>query len=342
MKLKSKDIAKQLGVSPATVSLVLNNKPGISEETRNRIIQYLEENGYHTAKLHASRSGVQNTIQFVVYKKHGKVVSDTPFFSDLIESIHHSARSAGYNLHLIYIDEKKDDIFSILSMIKQSHTSSLLILATEMYAQDIAPFRQLNIPILLLDSQFESQDLNTVCINNSDGLYKAVQYLSDLGHKEIGYLHSNVWIYNFEQRMLRLRQHAAEKGIFLKEENLFSLEPTVEGAYKDMKHLLAKKKNVPPALFADNDIIAFGAIRALKEEGFSIPADVSIIGFDDTPFCELLDPKLTTIRVFKDQMGTIAVKRLLESMEDPDACTQKTYIGTELIIRESTAKPLFT
>jgi DNA-binding LacI/PurR family transcriptional regulator len=335
MKLKSKDIAKMLGVSPATVSLVLNNKPGISDDTRNRIIQLLQEHGHDTSRLTADSSSVSKTIQFIVYKKHGKVVSDTPFFSELIESINRTARSEGYNLNITYIDEKVDNIPSILNMIEQSSAAGILILATEMYTQDLKPFQKLNVPILLLDSQFDNQDINTVCINNSDGINKALDYLTDLGHTEIGYLHSNVWIYNFEQRMLRFTQHMADRNLSLPDNNIFHLEPTVEGSYRDMKDLLTSRKDFPTALFADNDIIAFGAMRALKEAGYSIPNDVSIIGFDDTPFCELITPNLTTIRVFKQQMGAIAVSRLIQCIETPNTCIQKTYIGTRLIKRES-------
>ena len=338
MKLKSKDIAKMLGVSPATVSLVLNNKPGISDDTRNRIIQFLLENGYDTSKLSNNSSEVNKTIQFIVYKKHGKVVSDTPFFSELIESINRAARHGGYNLNLTYIDEKVDTLASILNMIEHSNAAGLLILATEMYSEDLTLFHKLKIPILLLDSQFDNQDINTVCINNSDGIYKVIEYLTNLGHTEIGYLHSNIWIYNFEQRRRWFIQHMTDKNLSLPDNYLFHLEPTIEGSYRDMKALLTTRKDIPSVLFADNDIIAFGAMRALKEAGFSIPNDVSIIGFDDTPFCELLDPKLTTIGVFKQQMGAIAVNRLIECIEYSNTCVQKSYIGTQLVKRDSVCR----
>jgi LacI family transcriptional regulator len=95
---------------------------------------------------------------------------------------------------------------------------------------------------------------------------------------------------------------------------------------------------LPTAFFADNDIIAFGAINALKEKGISIPKDVSIIGFDDMPFCEITNPSLTTIKVFKQEMGGIAVKRLIEKINSNDSVTQKIEINTDLIIRNSVLK----
>lgn len=338
MKLKSKDIAKKLGVSPATVSLVLNNKPGVSKETRYRIHQFLQEEGYHTPYFNTNASTTNKTIQFIVYKKHGKVVSDTPFFSELIEAINRTARCEGYNITISYIDERVDNLDFMINTISQSNAAGLILLATEMYSQDVILFQKTNIPILLLDSQFDSQDITSICINNSDGVYKAVEHLHHLGHSEIGYLHSNVWIYNFEQRMLRFKQQVSDKGLPISKNNIFHLEPTIDGSYRDMKALLTEGRHIPSALFADNDIIAFGAIRALNEAGISVPDDVSIIGFDDTPYCKLLNPSLTTIKVFKQQFGTIAVNHLIQTIDAPETCIQKIYIGTELIKRESTRK----
>ncbi len=340
MKLKSKDIANILGVSPATVSLVLNNKPGISEDTRQKIISYLEENGYNTSHLYQTEETAGKTIQFIIYKKHGKVVGDTPFFSELIESINRAAREDGYNLTITYMDETKDNIPSLVDMIKKNNPAGLLILATEMASEDINIFRGLGLPMLLLDSTFDNQDIDTVCINNADGVYKAVDYFVKNGYKEIGYLHSNIWIYNFEQRMLRFKQYMSDLNLHLPKEHFFNLEPTVEGSYRDMTKLLKERRDIPQAFFADNDIIAFGAIRALKEAGIRIPDDIAVIGFDDTPYCELLVPKLTTIRVFKQQVAVTAVNRLIECINHTANCIQKTYISTELIVRDSVKNKL--
>ena len=146
MKVKSKDIAKKLGLSPATVSLVLNNKPGISPETRDRVFSLLQEYGYEQPKAPQLTPASNKTLQFVIYQKHGLVVSDTPFFSTLTEAINREARASGYSLTITYIDEQKDDIEAILSDMVQNSPSGLLILATEMFAEDIGPFQRLGIP----------------------------------------------------------------------------------------------------------------------------------------------------------------------------------------------------
>jgi len=335
MKMKAKEIARLLGVSPSTVSLVLNNKPGVGEETRQQILKLLKENNYNVPDI-PTEHVPERHIQFIIYKKHGKVISDTPFFSVLIESINRAARTADFNLIITYVDENQDDIPSILVQIDKTRPAGLLILATEMASEDINNFKYLGCPMLLLDNQFADQDIDTVCINNADGVYKAVSYLVSLQHKEIGYLDSKVWINNFEQRLRYFKYHLLKYGAVLPEGNIFQLTPTMDGAYLDMKTYLSLGKDMPSALFAANDIIALGASRALKEAGYQIPQDISIVGFDDIAFCEMSDPPLTTIHVYNQHMGSVAVKRLVELIEQPSIEIQKTYISTHLILRSST------
>lgn len=334
MKLRAKDIARILGVSPATVSLVLNNKPGVGDETRQRILQMLEENGYNIRPQDTPAAHSDN-IHFIIYKKHGKVVSDTPFFSVLTESIHRAARNHKYNLIVTYIDEKQDDIEAAVKAVNESDPAGVLLLATEMHRKDLAPFQKINCPLLIVDRQFDSQDLNMVCIDNGDGVCKAIQHISSLNRSNIGYLNSKIWIDNFEQRLRWFRSYALEYNIPLHDGNIFQLDPTIEGAYNDMKAYLTRCKDMPQTLFAANDIIAIGACRALTEAGYRIPEDISIIGFDNMSLCELCNPPLTTIHVYNQQMGAVAVKRLCELINGEEQGVQKILIGTKLVKRQS-------
>jgi LacI family transcriptional regulator len=340
MKFKAKDIAKKLSISPSAVSIVLNNKPGVSEETRKKVLKTIEQMGYNTTLLTKSAFNHKYNMRFIIYKKHGYVVSDTPFFSALMEGIDREARSRGYNLILTYIDENKDDLTKIINIIKETHPDGIMLLATEMTSENLKPFQELNIPLLLLDSYFENESLDTVIINNIEGAYKATCYLAESGHIDIGYLHSSVWINNFDQRMVGFKKAIKNKGLRLRENFIFPLESTIEGSYRDMLKILNQKSELPTAMFADNDIIAFGAIKAMKEVGLRIPQDISIVGFDDMPFCELIDPPLTTIMVYKQRMGMIALKRLVERIEESPPETIRIEVNTTLIERNSVMKRL--
>ena len=113
------------------------------------------------------------------------------------------------------------------------------------------------------------------------------------------------------------------------------LPPSVDGAYTDMMELLKKGLPITSAYFADNDWIAIGAVKAFKKMGYRIPEDVSIIGFDDVPFCTVIEPSLTTIHVHKHSMGEIAVSRLMKRLHEPNTPPAKIRLGTELVLRHS-------
>ncbi len=335
MPLRIKDIANELNISHATVSLVLNNKPGISEETRQKVLKFVEEKGYSTNLLSKPALKNNRNIRFVIYKKHGQVVSDTPFFSALMEGIYQETKKEGYNILVSYINEKDNLKTDIERVVAENPADGILLLATEMERSDIEPFNRLALPMVLLDSFFEPQKYDTVIINNRQGAFEAVKHLIDCGHVEIGYLTSSVWINNFEERKDGFMKALADHNLKFNRHYLFQVEPTMEGAYGDFYKSLETADSLPTAFFADNDIIAFGAIKALREKGFNVPRDISIVGFDDMPFCEMIDPPLTTLRVYKQRMGQIAVRRLIERIEENPEENIKVEVNTELVERRS-------
>lgn len=339
MGLKIKDISDMLNISPATVSLALNNKPGVSEETRQKILSVVEDMGYDTNILSKPALRNSKSIRFIVYKKHGLVVSNTPFFSTLMEGIDLEARKNGYNLVISYINES-DNKAEILRIIEGNPLDGLIILATEMTSEDIKPFTKLGVPVVALDSYFDMEKIDTIVINNVQGAYEATKYLIDSGHSNIGYLKSSIWIKNFEERKYGFTKALSDNGLTYNVKNVLNLEPTMEGAYTSMINILKNGTPLPTAFFADNDIIAFGTIKALRESGMHLPKQISIIGFDDMPFCEMIDPALTTMKVFKERMGALAVDRLINKIEKNICEFIKLEISTVLIERKSVVTPI--
>jgi LacI family transcriptional regulator len=333
MKIRLKDIAETANVSVATVSLALNNKKGVSEEKREEIVNIARQLGYDFEQNLEEQA---NIIRFVIYKRHGYVVSDTPFFSNLIEGLQRECRENDYEMVISHITKNEENYQEIIDNIKNDSSSGLIILATEMYKSDLEYFAGINKPIILLDSYFKHEDYDFVLINNTSASYKATSYLINNNHRKIGYLHSSVYINNFYYREQGFREALSDNNLEYNPDYVFELEPTLEGSYKDMKALLKDRlNNLPTAFFADNDIIAFGALRAMKEFGLEIPEDISIIGFDDMPYSLISNPRLTTIRVFKQDIGRLAVKRLLEKINQKDGIIQKIEVATALVERDS-------
>lgn len=336
MKVNVRRIAELAGVSPGTVSNALNGRKGVGEKARQEILAIARELGY-TKGIEDYTS--RKNLRFVIYKRHGFVVSDTPFFSALMEGIEKEARGMGYEVIISHINPQEREAKEIIETISRENTAGLLILATEMQREDLKLLEDLRIPVVLLDSGFRGSGFDMVLINNMDGAYKATAYLAENGHRRIGYLHSSVQINNFNDRKSGYEAALQDYDLPWDKNLVFELEPTMEGAYKDMVSLLDKPGiKLPSAFFADNDIIAFGAIRALKEGGVRIPEELSIVGFDDMPFCEITSPRLTTIKVHKQGIGSIAVKRLLEIMEGKEDIVERIEIDTELVVRESVCR----
>jgi len=332
MAPKIKEIAELLNLSPATVSMALNDRPGISPKTKAAVFDAVKKYDYRPVSTkRASLAGNEN-LPLVIFKKHGKVVGETPFFSALIESIEKEARQDGFRLSIHYLNGRSPAAGSDLCRIVDGAEHGFLLLATEMSREDLALLPSDPASYVLIDNAMTGCKADKVLINNFEGAYSAVRALISLGHSDIGYLHSKVWINNFEERFAGYRSATAEAKLELREDWIIALDSTHEGAYADMRSFLERRPVLPTAFFADNDIIAMGAVKALKELGIDIPGTVSIIGFDDMPFCTMVEPSLSTMRVDIKSIGSTAVRLLLQ--RNPG--TRKIEIDTSLILRNST------
>lgn len=329
-----RNVAREAGVSISTVSLVINNKPGVSVKTRQRVLATFNQLGYQDYLSRLAKEKMQKSIQFVLYKKHGQIVSDTPFFSSVLEGVEEQVKKIGYNLLVSYVYEGQG-VADQVKALKVNNSAGLILLATEMNHQDIEPFRQMGIPLVVLDSYFEEIIDDIVVINNVQGAFMATQYLMEMGHADIGYLRSRVLINNFFERRDGFRKALAYRKMPFRKEFEILLGASAETAYEDMRQRLARDMKLPTAFFADNDLIAIGAMRAMREAGIRVPEDVSIIGFDDIPICAMIEVPLTTIRVPKGYIGKLAVDRLVEVINNGNAAQIKVEVCTQLVERSS-------
>lgn len=331
MKLNIRKISEITGFSPATVSNALNNKKGVNKDTAKRIFEVAKEYGYFSANR-------IERIRFVIFKVDGIVVSDTPFFSVLIESVENACREAGFETVICNINRNRDDFETRLNEILHDSTAGILLLATELENRDVELFEQALGPVVVLDAWFDNMKFDTVSTNNEDSVKHAAQYLIELGHRKIGYLAGNIRIRNFIYRGNGLKRALCENNLQYHQKYEFLLTPTMEGAYTDMRRLLEAGPEMPTAFVADNDMIALGAMRALKQAGYHIPRDISVIGFDDLPFCEISSPPLSTVKYYQQEMGRLAVECLVRKIQGEFPVSTRTQISTKLVIRDSTAQ----
>lgn len=328
MKTSIKQLSEMTGFSPATISNVLNKKKGVNKETAKIILQAAADAGYiNDSKV--------TSIRLVIIRKHGRVVADTPFFSALISGIENECRSNGYDTTILHLDQYDADYAQALEELLQDRTTANLVLATELNEEDVEPFKDTACPTVMLDCWFEAMNYDCVLIDNTDSVCNAATYLVRNGHTRIGYLKSNTQIQNFVFRELGYQRAMARAGLTINPDHIVPLSPSLDGSYLDMKSFLESHSDLPTAFCADNDNIALGACKALQEHGYKIPDDISVIGFDDMPFCKISTPPLTTIRVFKEEMGAMAVKRLVDIIKNSSTVKMKTQICTEFVERAS-------
>lgn len=336
MSISAKELAQKLNISAATVSMVLNRKGGISPATQQKVLNAAREYGYDLSKYYLYEEETRS-ICFLNYKKNGKVVTDSPFFAEIAEGISNACKAKGISLNIDYI-YGSDPIAPQLKTLSGADFSGLILLGTEMEPMDFEPFLSVPCPIIVLDCYYDDIPFDTVLINNIQGAYNATGYLAKQGFTKIGYLKSSVRIANFDERADGYYKALRNYDIKKNQTFVHELSPSLEGAYADMKALLAGNISLAEAYFADNDWIAAGAMRALLEAGICIPEDVSIIGFDDVPICSFLAPPLTTMHVYKHELGALALEQLLNKMNSTSRTPIKSELSATLVERASVKK----
>lgn len=335
MAASAKDIARELGLSPAAVSLALRGRPGVSENTRALVLEKAAELGYVPGDRGHPHPDKRGMIQLVIYKRHGKVFSDTPFFEQLTEGVAEKAAELGYHLSISYFYGSQNHQEQLRSL-RSLKSDGIILLATEMHSADARLFSGMDVPLVVLDNFFPAESYDMVGIDNRYGVVDAIRYLISCGHTRIGYLHSSVEIRNFLRR-----QDGYNMGCRLLPEpmardagrRVVRVGVLPEIAAADMQAYLATDPVLPTAFFADNDSIAAGCCRAIQEYGLRIPEDISVIGFDDSSICRITDPPLTTMGVQKERMGALAVTRLHERMQTNMPEIARILVRPRIVIR---------
>jgi len=327
-----------LNISPSTVSLAINNKPGVSAETKNKIFAILEE--YYASGNFSSEdnpANVKGVIVLVVHKAQKQLFIPTVFFQDVINDIQTVAVQNNYQLEISYYNSgmNKDLLLESLSREK---VIGVIVYATEVPNSELCTYDALDKPIVLFDGRFPVENMDMVTLANRNAVSNAVDYVYGLGHRRIGFLKSKTRINNFDDRFFGYLEGLQFKNLEYNPDYVFSVTCTIDGAYTDFLKILERPIDSLPTVFlTDLDYNVAGALRAIKKKGYSVPNDFSLVGFDDIALMSELDPPITTIQI-KHYFGAIAASRLIEKIEKRDSYFLNIEVATELIIRESVKK----
>ncbi len=330
MKVNIRKISEETGFSMSTVSNALNHKKGVNKKTAEKILQAAEEMGY--------RSGAEEEItkiRFVIFRRNGMNIDDSIFHPAVIEGVERQAKLMGHETLFCYVDMNDPDYEERLGDILTDGQSGVVLLGTEMMEEDYAPYACAKSRIILLDGRSDRYAFDSVLINDTESAAAAVEYLVEKGHKRIGYMRGEFRIQAFRSRESGYYQAMNRRGLPVKEDYVATVGTRIETAYQKMKEYLTGAEELPTAFFADNDAIAIGGMRAIKESGYRIPEDISVIGFDNIAFGLISDPPLSTVNVYKQELGARAVRELL-SMADKDCRAKvKIQVCTDFVERGS-------
>ena len=335
-KITINTIAEKCDVSATTVSLVLNNKPGVSAETRAHVLETANELGYKNSRTQSSRPLSLSTIGMVVKTEPDLLPPSNPFYSQVIAGVDDACSDLGVNLLFSMLPvDKNNHPTKIPPLINEASLSGLLMVGTFIDKTINSLFKNYSPPVVLVDGYSDLKSYDMVVSDNFGGAYQAVEHLINLGHRHIGLIGSEPSCYpSLEERRNGYLRALKDYGIL--ENYIANFNINRSPGDQESAQLLTDYPKIT-ALFVINDNIALGTIRAAKNLGRSIPNDLSIIGYDDTYLATSVSPTLTTMKVDTLAMGRAAVHLLSLRIEKPDAARTTLTIHPNLIERESTA-----
>lgn len=334
-KIKIADIAQEIGVSVSTVSLVLNNRPGVSQETRARVFATAQKYNYPSKPANSNnKNKLINTIGMVVKTDSDLLPMANPFYSKVIAGIEESCRRNGINLlfAMLPVDENNRPV-DIPNLLYEDMADGLLMVGTFIDETITSVTSKHRSPIVLVDGYSNTDSYDSVVSDNFRAAYQAIEYLLEKGHSHIGLIGSEPNCYP----SLRDRRNGYLRA--LKEHNisqtyLANFNIIKSKGYDETIKLLVENPQIT-ALFCINDDVAITAMRAVQNLGKSIPEDISVIGYDDTYMAGVSHPPLTTMHVDTVAMGQAAVSLLSLRVANPDFARMTLTINPLLIERQS-------
>ncbi len=328
-----KDIAKESGYAVGTVSRVLNNHPGVSDEARQKVMEVVEK--YHfRLNTNAKRLKQQSGGGVAIIVKGTKNM----LFAALVENLQKLIKERGYACLIYYIREEEQEVEQALQICRDRQPLGILFLGSnqENFKER---FEYVDVPCVLVTNSAEGlhfSNLSSVCIDDTKAAKEAVEYLIRLGHRKIGIIGGEISHSNpARSRYKGCLSAFQENKIAFDEEKQFSYSYfTLEGGYEAMKELLKKTPDMT-AVFAMSDVTAMGAIRAIRDSGRRVPEDVSVLGFDGIEMGQYLVPRLTTIEQPGGRIAKQGVELLLQCILEHKAAS-RVQIPFSLIVGEST------
>ncbi len=334
-----KDISKVSGYSVTTVSKALNNYPDIAKRTKERIIGLCEEMGYVPNSSARSLKTAHSYTIGVVFEENTNQGLQHPVFSRILESFKTKVEKEGFDI-LFLARSMGNQNGSYLQHSIRKQVEGILVLCADFNTPEMEELYHSELPVVMIDFNFNK--VTTIISDNETGVNQAIDHLVELGHEKIAHIHGELDSYIGGQRKELYEKRMAYHGLDSREEYLANgtYFSKAEG-YTAMQKLM-RLEDPPTAIFCASDLLAIGAIEAIKDAGMSVPEDFSLVGFDGIDLGQLITPRLTTILQDTQAMGKFAADNLLTYIDNKERVDQsgKTITVDTHLIKGDSTKPL--
>jgi LacI family transcriptional regulator, galactose operon repressor len=336
-KTTIQDVAKKAHVSLSTISLVLNNKPNVGAETRRRIQEVIKALNYHpqrSAQGLASKSS--GNIGFILTEDHFSQAE--PFYTKIFLGTEFEARKFNYYILLTTVGWtlREPEIPRFLL----EHNVDGIIIAGKIGASWVEYIRERSIPIVLIDFDIPRYSISSVRMDNRAGIHLVAEHLWKKGHRKIGFIGGDIHHPSIAERYQTYREMLKSSGAMIRDDWIVIDEQntSMSDGFESAKKIFIAGQDWPTAIIAANDAMALGCMKFLKESDIAVPDSVAVVGFDNVESGLHSEPRLTTINVHREEMGSVAVRRLVEMIKEKKELYSKTVIPVELVVRESCGK----
>lgn len=337
MAVTIEDIAREAGVSIATVSRVINKTKPVSAELRDRVYEVIEKNHFKPNSLAQGLiTKKTNTIGIIVPDISNAV------FGKLTKGINSVFAKEGYTVVLCESQGEIEKELKLLGILEEKQIEGLLFAGVDVNHTLVESMRKRNYPVVLVtqETSEDEEAVHTVIHNNVEAMYDAVKFLLDNGHERIAYLGGSKNDFSSgKKRVIGYKKALEEAGIGVKDSYIVQGDFAFEAGYQGMKKLYEENSKLPTAVVTGSDVIAVGAIQYLDNMRVKIPDDISIMGFDDSEFATYIKPELSTVRISYYEEGVKAAEMLQQLRDGSTEVAMKEYVPHK-IIRRSTTKSL--
>ena len=345
VKIKMVDVARHLGLSKATVSLVVNGKPGVNEETRKRVLACIEEMRENGGRIRPAEEPVGHTavkkaadqlIKVLIVNHHKQVVCDPELdlWSEVLSTFDAEARKRGYFYGLTYLNDTQEERNAVIEECNANLVAGIILFGTEMIPEDYRILEQIKKPIVVYDYEMPDGVYSSVCIDNAGAVKTGLDLLYQAGAKHITYLCTGKNIYNFRKRREAFCNTLIGTDAMPMKSDMVELGETIPKITEHMCEWLDLHP-LPEGFLFENYQVSIGVMTALRRAGVRIPDAVKVVGIDEIPETILSDVKLTQIKIPHAERASMAMELLDKEITGQWHAKIKVFAEPEVIVRDS-------